>query len=94
MVWYFHLFKNFSQFVVTHTIKDLSLANEAEMNIFLELLCFLCDPTDVGNLIPDSSAFLNPACISGSFFIHVLLISSGRILSITLIACEVSAIVQ
>ena len=61
MVWYFHLFKNFPQFVVIHTVKDFSIVNEAEVDIFLELSCFLNDPTDVGNLVSDSSAFINPA---------------------------------
>ena len=67
MVWYPHFFKNFPQFVVIHTIKSFSVVNEAEVDFFLELHCFLNDPVDVGNLISGSSAFLNPACTSGSF---------------------------
>ena len=51
MVWYSHLFQNFTQFVVTHTVKGFSVVNEAEVDVFLELSCFLHDPTDVGNLI-------------------------------------------
>ena len=51
MVWYFHLFKNFSQFVVIHTVKGFSVVNEAKVDVFLELSCFFYDPMYVGNLI-------------------------------------------
>ena len=61
-----HVFKNFPQFVVIHTVKGFSIVNEAEIDIFLEFSCFLCDPADVGNLNSGSSAFLNPVCTSGS----------------------------
>ena len=47
VVWYSHLFKNFPQFVVIHTVKDFSVVNEAEVDIFLEFPCFLYDPTNV-----------------------------------------------
>ena len=57
MVWYFHLFKNFPQFVVFHTAKGFSVVNKAEVDIFLELSYFICGPADVGNLISGSSAF-------------------------------------
>ena len=57
MVWYFHLLKNFPQFVVIHTVKSFGLLNEAEVDVFLELSCFFYDPTDVGNLISGSSVF-------------------------------------
>ena len=57
MVCYSHLFKNFPQFVVIHTVKDLSVVSEAEVDVFLELSCFFHDPSDVGNLISSSSAF-------------------------------------
>ena len=53
---YSHLFKNFLQFVVIHTIKGFSMVNEAEVDDFLELSYFFDDPTDVGNLISGSSA--------------------------------------
>ena len=62
----FHVFKNFPKFVVIHAVKGFSIINEAEIDIFLEFSCFLCDPTDVGNLISGSSAFLNPVCTSGT----------------------------
>ena len=53
LVWCSHLLKNFSQFVVIHTVKGI--VNKAEVS--LELSCFFDDPTDVGNLISGSSAF-------------------------------------
>ena len=57
MVWYSHLFKNFPQSVVIHTVKDFGIVNKAEIDVFLELSCFFDDPTDVGDLISRSSAF-------------------------------------
>ena len=50
VVWYSHLFQNFPQFVVTHTVKGFGVVNKAEVDIFLELSCFFDDPVDVGNL--------------------------------------------
>jgi len=61
MVCYSHLFKNFPQFVVIHTVKGFGIVNKAEADASLELSCFFNDPTDLGNLISDSSAFLNLA---------------------------------
>ena len=57
VVWYSHLFQNFPQFVVIHTVKGFDIVNKAEIYVFLELSCFFDDPTDVGNLISGSSAF-------------------------------------
>ena len=57
MVWYSHLFKNFPQFVVIHTVKGFSVANEAEADVFLKFPFFLYDPVNVSNLISDSSSF-------------------------------------
>ena len=57
MIWYFHLLKNFPQFVVIHTVKGFGIINKVEVDVFLELSCFFYDPTDVGNLISASSAF-------------------------------------
>ena len=59
-MWYSHLFKNFPQFVVIHTVKGFGVVSEAEVGVFLELSCFFRDPVDVGNLISHSSPFLNP----------------------------------
>ena len=51
VVWHSHLFKNFPQFVVIHTVKGFGIVNKAEVDVFLELSCFFDDPRDVGNLI-------------------------------------------
>ena len=56
-VWYSHLLKNSPYFVVVHTVKGFGIVNTVEVHVFLELSCFLDDPTDVGNLISGSSAF-------------------------------------
>ena len=57
MVWDSHLFKNFLQFVMIHTVKGFSIVNEAEVDVFLEFSWFSSDLMDVGNLISASSAF-------------------------------------
>ena len=93
MVLYSHLLKNFPQFVVIHTVKVFAIVNKAEVDIFLELSCFFDDPVDVGNLISDSSAFSKPSLNIWKFTVHILLKPTWRILSITLLACEMSAIV-
>ena len=49
VVWYSHLFKNFPQFVVTHTVKGFSVVNEAEVGVLLEVSCFFYDQMDVGS---------------------------------------------
>ena len=56
-MWYFHLSNNFPQFLVTQIVKDFSVVNKAEVDVFLELSCFFNNPTDVSNLISGSSAF-------------------------------------
>ena len=56
VVWYSHLFKNFPEFVVVHTVKGFDIVNKADVDIFLELSFLFDDPTDVGNLISGSSA--------------------------------------
>ena len=73
MVWNFHLLKNFSQFVVIHTVKGFGIVNKAEVDVFLELSCFFNDPADVGNLISGSSAFSKSSLNIGKFTVHVLL---------------------
>ena len=57
VVWYSHLFQNFPQFIVIHTVKGFGIVNKAEIDAFLELSCFFDDPEDVGNLTSCSSAF-------------------------------------
>ena len=61
MVWYSHLFMNFPQFVLIHTVKGFGIVSKAEVDVFLELSCFFDDPMDVGNLTSGSLPFLNPA---------------------------------
>ena len=73
MVWYSHLFQNFSQFIVIHTVKGFGIVNEAEVDVFLKLSCFLDDPMDVGNLISGSSAFSKTSLNIWKFTVHVLL---------------------
>ena len=93
MVWHSHLFKNISQFFVIHIVKIFSVVNEAEADFFLELLCFFYDPVDVGKLISGSSAFSETSLNIWNFMVHVLLKPDLENLSITLLACEMSAIV-
>ena len=71
--WYSHLFKNFPQFVVIHTVKSFSIVSEAEVDIFLEFSCLFYDPVDVGNLISGSSAFSKSSLNIWKFTVHVLL---------------------
>ena len=73
MVWYSHLFQNFPQFVVIHTVKGFGIVNKAKVVIFLELSCFFNDPADVGNLISGSSAFSKSSLNMWKFKVHVLL---------------------
>ena len=73
MVWYYHLFKNFPQFVVIHTVKGFGIVNKAEIDVFLELSCFFHDPADVGNLISGSSAFSKTSLNIWKFTVHILL---------------------
>ena len=73
VVWYSHLLKNFPQFLVIHTVKGFDIFNKAEIDVFLELSCFLNDPTDVGNLISGSSAFSKSTWNIWKSMVHVLL---------------------
>ena len=73
LVWYYHLFKNFPQFVVSHTVKGFSVVNEAEIHVFLEFSYFFYDPTDVGNLISGSSAFSKSSLNIWKLMVHILL---------------------
>ena len=73
MVWYSHLFQNFPQFVVIHTVEDFGIVNEAELDVFLELSCFFDDPVDCGNLTSGSSAFSKTTLNIWKFSVHVLL---------------------
>ena len=72
MVWYAHLFQNCPQFIVIHTVKGFGIVNKAEIDVFLELSCFLNDPADVGSLISGSSAFSPTNLNIWKFTVHVL----------------------
>ena len=73
VVWYSHLFQNFPQFIVIHTVKGFFIVNKAKIDVFLELSWFFDDPEDVGNLISGSSAFSKTSLNIWKFTIHVLL---------------------
>ena len=85
---------NFPPFVVIHTAKGFLLANEGEVEVFLEFPCFLYDPKYVGNLIFDSSAFSKTSLNIWKFTVHVLLKPGLENFEHTLLACEMSAIVR
>ena len=76
MVWYSHIFQNFPQFIVIHTVKGFDIVNKAEIDVFLELSCFSDDPADVSNLISGSSAFSKTSLNIWMFTVHVLLMVS------------------
>src|SRR5574341_1538957 len=73
MVWYAHLFQNFPQFIVIHTVKGFGIVNKAEIDVFLELSCFFDDSEDVVNLIFGSPAFSKSSLNIWKFTVHVLL---------------------
>ena len=73
VVWYSHLFKNFPEFVMIHTVKGFGTVNKVEGDIFLELSCFSYDLMDVGNLISGSSAFSKSSLNIWKFTVHILL---------------------
>ena len=71
MVWYSHLFQNFPQCIVLHTVKGFDIVNKAEIDVFLELSCFFHDPADASNLISGSSAFPKTSLNIWKFMVHV-----------------------
>ena len=73
VVWDSHLFQNFPQFIVIHTVEGFGIVNKAEIDVFLELSCFFNDPADVGNLISDSSAFSISSLNIWKFTVHIWL---------------------
>ena len=93
VAWYSHLFQNFPQFIVIYRVKGFGIVYQAEVDVFLELSCFFYDPTHVDNLISGSSAFSKSSLnIWNSWFMYCWSLS-WRILSITLLVYEMSAIV-
>ena len=93
MVCYSHLFTNFTQFVVIHTVKVFGIVNRTKVEVSLELSCFSDDPVDVGNFISCFSAFSKSSLNIWKCMVHVLLKPGLGMLSITLLAREMSAIV-
>jgi len=75
VLWYSHLFQNFPQFVVIHTVKSFGVVSEDEVNVFLEIsyIFFFDYPVDVGNLISGSSAFSKSSLNIWKFIVHILL---------------------
>ena len=73
VVWYSHLFQNFPQFIVIHTVKGFDIVNKAELVVFLELSCFFDDRKDIDNLISGFSAFSKSSLNIWKFMVHVLL---------------------
>ena len=93
VVWYSHLFQNFPQFIVIHTVKAFGIINKAEIDVCLELSCFFSDPADVGNLISGSSPFSKTSLNIWKFTVHVLLKPGLDNFEHYLLVCEMSAIV-
>ena len=73
MVWYSHLFQNFPQFIVSHTVEGFGIVNKAEIDVLLKLSCIFDDPVDVGSLISGYSAFSKTSLNIWKFMVHVLL---------------------
>ena len=97
MVWYSHLLKNFPQFIVIHTIKGFGIITKAEVHVFLDFSSFFDDPVDVGNLTSGSTAFSKSSLNIWKFMVHILLnpsLENFELGEFTLVACEMSAIVQ
>ena len=93
MVWYFHLLKNFPQFVVVHAVKGFCIVNEADVDVFLDIPCFFYDPVGVGNLISGSSTFSKFSLYIWKFSIHILLKLRLKDFEHYLLACEMSTVV-
>ena len=73
MVWYSHLFQNFPQFSVIHTVKGFGIVNKAEVGVFSGILLLFDDPVDVGNLMYGSSAFSKPSLCIWNILVHIRL---------------------
>ena len=92
-VCYSYLFQNFPQFAVIHMLKGFGIVNKAEVDVSLELFAFSMIQWMLAIWSLVSLAFLNPAWTSGSSQFRCCWSLAWRILSITLLACEMSAIV-
>ena len=73
MVWYSHLFRNFPQFIMIHTVKGFSIVDETEIDVFLKFPCFLYNPASVGHLISSSSSFSKPSFDIWKFLVCIML---------------------
>ena len=93
VVSYPHLFQNFPQFVLIHTVKGFGGVHKAEVDVFLELSSFFDDPAEFGNLISGSSAFSNSSLNIWKFLVHIFLKPSLENFGLFFLACEMSAIV-
>ena len=93
VLWYSHLFKNFAQFIVIHTVKGFGIVNKAQIDVSLELSSFSDDPADVGNLISGSSAFSKTSLNIWNFLVHVLLKPGSENFEHYFASYEVSTIV-
>ena len=94
MVWYSHLFQNFPQFIVIHTVKGFGIVNKAEIDVSLELSCFFNGPVDVGNLTSGSSAIAKTSLNIWKFTVHILLKPGLENFEYYFTRCEMSAIVR
>ena len=92
VVWYSHLFQNFPQFIVTHTVKGFGIVNKAEIDVFCNSLAFLMIQRmlTIWSLVPLN--FLKPAWTSGISWFTYCWSPAWRILSITLLVCEMSTL--
>ena len=94
VVWYAHLFQNFPQFVMIHTVRGFCVVNETKVDVLLEFSCFFYDPMDVGNLISGSSAFSKTSLNIWKFTVHILLKPNLENFEHYLQVYEMSAIVR
>ena len=82
VVWYSHLFQNFSEFIVIYTFKGFGIVNKAEIYVFLEFSCFFDGPADVGYLISGSSAFSKTSLNIWKFMVYELLECNSKVISL------------
>ena len=88
VVWYSHLLKNFSQFVVIHTVKGFSEVSEAKVDVFVEFPGSSYDPANIGNLISGFSAFSKSILYVWKLLVHILLKPSLKDFEHYLLVCE------